>query len=316
MKPVLLSLAMLLMIGLAPSSPNAGESLAGGKPFQISEQDGELAQALELSARVVKLYKDQRFAEALPLAQRVVEIRQRLLPAGDVLVGSAFLNLGQLYLALKKDSEAEKSLQSALSVYESHPKEDPLLISSILDGLAYIRVRKRDFERAEPLLLRSITIQEKQLGPTNPTTVEAMKSYACVQIIARSTKGKLFGDGKDESEESLRARATCWLGGLVDNCADAGKVKPEGVLNIRALRLVQPPFPAAAREKRLSGRAFIAILIDEAGDVINATPVCGGYAELNAASAYAARLSKFTPTKVDQKPVRVTGLIVYNFVVQ
>jgi TonB family protein len=221
-----------------------------------------------------------------------------------------------LYLAIKKDNEAEKTLLSALSVYELHPEQNPLILSDILDGLAYVRVRKHDFDRAETLLLRSIAIQEKQLGPTNPKTIEAMKDYACINLQGRMGKDKLFGDDKDESTSVLKARAMCWLGGLKDNCIDVGNVKTEGVINGKAVRLVQPSYPVEARNKHLSGRAFVAILIDEEGKVTNAKSVCGGYVELNAASVYAARLSKFTPTKVSGKPAQVTGLIVYNFIAQ
>jgi TonB family protein len=305
---------MLLIVGGEVPGLRSGNAFADG--VAQTDQARDLAQASELSTQVVKLYNEKRFEEAIPLAHRAIEIRQRILPAGDFLIGSAFYNLGVLYLAIKKDSEAEKILQSALSVYELHPEQHPLMLSDILDGLAYIRVRKHDFERAATLLLRSIAIQEKHLGPTNSRTIEAMKDYACINLKARTGKDNLLGDDKDKSTKALRTRAMCWLGGWKDNCADEVEIQTEDVLNGKAIRLVQPSYPVEARSKRLSGHAFVAIMIDEAGNVINAKSVCGGYVELNAASVNAARLSKFTSTKVDQKPVRVTGLIVYNFVAQ
>jgi TonB family protein len=81
-----------------------------------------------------------------------------------------------------------------------------------------------------------------------------------------------------------------------------------------ALRLYQPGYPSEARRKGLSGEVFVAVLIDENGNVIAASPVCGGPRELNLAGLVAARLSKFSVTKVDDQPVRVTGLIVYRFI--
>ena len=54
-------------------------------------------------------------------------------------------------------------------------------------------------------------------------------------------------------------------------------LKPEEVLNGKAIRLVAPQYPFAARQKRLAGRVFVVILIDEIGNVIQAKPVCGGY---------------------------------------
>jgi len=276
----------------------------------------ELDKASELSSQVLKLYGEKKYDEALPLARTVVEIRQRLLSQNDPLVGAALINLGELYLVSKKDNEAEDVFRRALSVLEPNSDQSEMVISRILDSLAYIRIRKHDSAHAEPLLLRSLEIQERKLGPTNATTVEAMKDYACLNIRARIGKDGLFGKETDKSKKALKARAMCWLGGLKDDCTDLEKIQTEDIVNGRAVRLMQPPYPFEARQKKLSGPSFIAVLIDEDGNVINAKPVCGGYPELNAASLQAAHLSKFTPTKIGQNAVQVTGLIVYNFIAQ
>lgn len=88
-----------------------------------------------------------------------------------------------------------------------------------------------------------------------------------------------------------------------------------GVLNGKAIRLVQPPYPAIARSAHASGQVKIQIVIDENGNVISATPV-SGHPLLQGAAAAAARQSKFTPTKLSGMPVKVSGVIIYNFVAQ
>ena len=88
-----------------------------------------------------------------------------------------------------------------------------------------------------------------------------------------------------------------------------------GVLNGKAVRLVQPPYPAIARSAHASGQVKIQIVIDENGNVISATPV-SGHPLLQGAAAAAARASKFTPTKLSGMPVKVSGVIIYNFVAQ
>lgn len=88
-----------------------------------------------------------------------------------------------------------------------------------------------------------------------------------------------------------------------------------GVLNGQAIRLVQPPYPAIARSAHASGQVRVQILIDENGNVISATPV-SGHPLLQPAAAAAARQSKFTPTKLSGQPVKVSGVIIYNFVGQ
>jgi protein TonB len=88
-----------------------------------------------------------------------------------------------------------------------------------------------------------------------------------------------------------------------------------GVLNGRAVRLVQPPYPAIARSARASGQVRVQIVIDENGNVVSAAPV-SGHPLLQGAAVSAARASKFTPTKLSGMPVKVSGVIIYNFVAQ
>lgn len=88
-----------------------------------------------------------------------------------------------------------------------------------------------------------------------------------------------------------------------------------GVLNGKAIRLVQPPYPAIARSAHASGQVKVQIVIDENGNVISATPV-SGHPLLQGAATAAARASKFTPTKLSGMPVKVSGVIIYNFVAQ
>jgi len=85
-----------------------------------------------------------------------------------------------------------------------------------------------------------------------------------------------------------------------------------GVLNGRAVRLVTPPYPAIARSAHASGAVQVQVLIDENGNVISASAV-SGHPLLRAAAVAAARASKFSPTKLSGQPVKVNGVIVYNF---
>ena len=88
-----------------------------------------------------------------------------------------------------------------------------------------------------------------------------------------------------------------------------------GVLNGKAVRLVQPPYPAIARSARAAGQVRVQIVIDENGNVVSAAPV-SGHPLLQGAAVSAARASKFTPTKLSGMPVKVSGVIIYNFVAQ
>jgi protein TonB len=88
-----------------------------------------------------------------------------------------------------------------------------------------------------------------------------------------------------------------------------------GVLNGKAVHLVQPAYPPIARSAHASGQVVVQVLIDENGNVV-AAHATSGHPLLQAAAVGAARSSKFTPTKLSGQPVKVNGVIIYNFVAQ
>jgi protein TonB len=88
-----------------------------------------------------------------------------------------------------------------------------------------------------------------------------------------------------------------------------------GVLNGKAISLPKPAYPPIARQAHASGTVVVQVTIDENGNVISATPV-SGHPLLRAVAAAAARGARFSPTKLSGQPVKVTGVITYNFVAQ
>ena len=88
-----------------------------------------------------------------------------------------------------------------------------------------------------------------------------------------------------------------------------------GVLNDKAIELPQPAYPVAARAVRASGTVTVQVLVDKTGKVVSATAV-SGHPLLRAAAVQAARNAKFKPTMLSGQPVKVTGVITYNFVLQ
>lgn len=88
-----------------------------------------------------------------------------------------------------------------------------------------------------------------------------------------------------------------------------------GVLNGKAISLPKPAYPAIARQAHASGTVVVQVTIDENGSVISARAV-SGHPLLQAVAVGAARQARFSPTKLSGQPVKVTGVITYNFVAQ
>jgi TonB family protein len=101
--------------------------------------------------------------------------------------------------------------------------------------------------------------------------------------------------------------------------AEKPKVEPvkstvtKGVINGSASSLPKPPYTAAAKAVGASGAVNVQVSIDENGNVTSARAV-SGHPLLRAVSEAAARNAKFTQTFLSGQPVKVTGVIVYNFV--
>ena len=88
-----------------------------------------------------------------------------------------------------------------------------------------------------------------------------------------------------------------------------------GTLNGQAIHKQFSDYPSAAKLARAQGPVTVQIVVDEKGDVISAKGI-NGHPALRAASERAAKQSKFSPTLLCGKPVKVSGIITYNFVLQ
>jgi Gram-negative bacterial TonB protein C-terminal len=86
-----------------------------------------------------------------------------------------------------------------------------------------------------------------------------------------------------------------------------------GILNGKAIKLVKPTYPRAAREAGASGTVQVRVLIDETGKVISAKAI-SGHPDLWKVSEDAASQSEFSLTKLAGQPVKVAGVILYNFI--
>lgn len=93
-----------------------------------------------------------------------------------------------------------------------------------------------------------------------------------------------------------------------------GPLKPisGGILNGKALSLPAPAYPEAARRMRMTGTVEVEVVIDMNGKVISAKAVKGPSLLMTAAEM-AAKMAKFTPTLLSGQPVKVSGIITYNF---
>ena len=126
------------------------------------------------------------------------------------------------------------------------------------------------------------------------------------QIISNSGSGSGQGSGVGYGSGSSSGNGTAGIAPLLP------KKVSGGVINGKATNLPKPAYPAAARAVRASGAVNVQVTIDESGKVVSVSAV-SGHPLLRAAAEQSARKAGFVPTLLSGQPVKVTGVVVYNF---
>lgn len=324
--------AVALALTLFACFANARAQLNGPASDELSEAD-------RLSAEVVRLFGQGKHDEAAPLAERVLEIRSKALGESHMGVAEAEYNLGMIRALQGRLEDAEVLLRKALAVYETQATPPGLQRGRVLSGLALVRARlghndealklsqsafdaaekalgpqhaelagyhrqladiqrlKRDYDKAEDSYLRAIEIWAKSAGPEDARAEMAVEALMCTAATA----------GGYGTQKKVWSR----LDEILKDAAPVNGVVLEG----KVVSKPAPEYPAAAKAAHVMGSVVIKVWVDEAGSVTRATAVCG-HPLLAEASLVSARRARFTPTLLDGKPVKVSGFITYNFVLQ
>ena len=132
---VMKKLILALFVCLIPHALSAQTVSPTPAPVQnrpASPQDAELEEAEKLSASVAQLYAAGNYKEALPLAQRVLALCEKVRGEEDPLVGSALNNLALIHIELKEFDKAEPILERILARTEKLRIATPPTTGSLL----------------------------------------------------------------------------------------------------------------------------------------------------------------------------------------
>lgn len=302
--------------------------------FQV-QQSPELKEATDLTDSVVKLFNQQKFDEALPLAKRALQIREKLLPPTDPLVVTSLTYLGDVYVAKRDYYSAKKIFERLLPIVE---ERTDMTLALTLDRLAVLYRNEGSMSKAENMFQRALAVREKAFGPDDvkvaasvlalaqfyrvrkdydralPGYKRALAIYGKANVTAPELERAMIGfhclayESKDQEVykelEAIRKQYSL----------STALAEPPQIINGKALSLGRPSYPFLARERNLSGTVYVLVEIDETGKVITARDMCQGPPYLSEAAVNAAFQSRFTPTKLSGMPVKVKGVITYNFV--
>lgn len=326
---------------------------------QTPQQTTDAQEADKLSTEVVRLFKEKKYKEAEPIANRVISVRENNLGKTHILVADAWRNLAYIQLQLKNNKEAEKAFDKAFEVYEKNqplaPANEKTFVET-LEASAYYDALDRNFDKAEKKFLRANEVREKTNGKDSleiaANLIRLGQIYRIGEDYQKASTFFLRGleirkqklDIYDDKVREAFTETSCVFGklGRRDELAkisaeiyprvsddDAPKIfssdvpktssRPrqiaKGVVNGTAISLPRPVYPSGAQRKGVGGAVNVEVFINESGDVVQACAISGAK-ELHLISEAAAYKAKFKPTTLSGVPVKVVGLLVYNYVIR
>jgi TonB family protein len=153
----------------------------------------------------------------------------------------------------------------------------------------------------------------------NPEQVLKIANADSVEMQLGETKFELMPDYKktarsflsqiDPSSQNDKNRAES----AKPPDSEKAKKADADVINGKAISLPHPGYPSSAKMANASGAVKVLVTVDETGKVTAAQAI-SGHPLLRPAAEEAARLARFSPTSVAGQAVKITGIIIYNFI--
>lgn len=148
----------------------------------------------DLHGEALRAYTEGRYADAVLSARRALEAASQAAP-GDV--ARLHRDLAAFYRAAADARQAEAEYLWALQLQEALAPPQPDELDATLNQLADFYCEQSRFAAAEPLLLRSLSLQERVWGPGHARVAQALESLYLLYLA--------MGREKDAGRAEKRA---------------------------------------------------------------------------------------------------------------
>lgn len=139
------------------------------------------ALANNLNNLAVTLVALNRPAEAAPLMQQVVEMRQRLAPSELLVSAHDLNNLASVRALLGEWEQAESAMAQALEMYRRGGAGDHPEVTAVLNNLAVTNIQLGRREKAESSYLLALEMMQRLYPGDHPAIAEALNDLAMVK---------------------------------------------------------------------------------------------------------------------------------------
>ncbi|MBU1558141.1 tetratricopeptide repeat protein, partial [Patescibacteria group bacterium] len=173
MQLLLLATSLLWPLLLHAQKPNTSPP----RPVKTTKE-AQLKEAEQLNEKVVELYQEGKYDEAIHLAKKALELLEKALGPDHPDVAISLNNLAALYRSKADYTRAEPLYVRALAIREKALGPDHPDVATSLNNLAFLYKSKGDYTRAEPLYVRALAIWEKALGPDHPDVATSLNNLA------------------------------------------------------------------------------------------------------------------------------------------
>lgn len=166
----------------------------------------------------------------------------------------------------------------------------------------------------------TISTKSSDVKPVNPYVPTTLKDYDSDPISTTDLpNGSKIGVGEPGnrqivSDDSLKVESPKREPPKVEK----PKQQPINLSNSitgKAIYKFQPPYPSLAKQTHVAGAVTVNIVVDETGKVVSAR-AASGHPFLAPAAQQAAYQWRFSPTMLNSQPVKVSGVITFNFILE
>ncbi|HBR58195.1 MAG TPA: hypothetical protein DEA22_12130 [Blastocatellia bacterium] len=268
------------------------EKLIEASVKEFGPESYEAANAYRDAGIVLK--KLNRYKGSVDKFQKAIEILLKIPSEKGYDLIDTYQHLGTSQMFAERYKDAKASYEKALEIAEARNGVGSKESFNPTLNLANFFARIKKIELAQQYYLTSYELAHKHFASDLSQTFLIQDSVVCLfDAVTNEKQRKAF----DEEYEKRWARVKS------NNLGS--------VINGKALSLPKPAYPRGA-VSRIAGRVAVRVTIDEEGYVIEARAVCGAPI-LAEASIKAAFQARFSPTFLNNKPLKVIGIISYNF---
>lgn len=340
MKNLMILLTLFCLVGLVKGQTASDEE----KKAELKKTKDEMIQSFQQS----------KYSQAIRLAENTVVMSEQIFGKDNPETANCLRNLGLIQYSLKDNRSAEITFERAYGIYiktRDLDNEGKSNFADLLEALGDIKSQKK-VASSEKYYELAISLREATENPTSIKIAKPLSLLANVKffnqeyrearilftrlleilflnsekyrqdaaIIYYRTECAYRKSNGTEDFQALKRKYSdqiedAFYGKANEIVKDPSrKVKFEGVINGKATSLPKPFYPADLIRGKVTGTIPVQVLINEAGDVIHACSTVNGPPSLVLPSELAAYGAKFSPTIFNGIPVKVTGVINYNFV--